>query len=110
MDARWLGPVPRSTLAPTSRAIRKAFGPPPCTVHDMASNPLTSIPVHSDTVRRLRSLKTADQTWDALLSEMADDYVPTAWYELMERRRSAGRDVPGEQVLARSRRRALRGR
>jgi hypothetical protein len=66
--------------------------------------------VHSETIRRLRSLKTADQTWDALLSEMAEDYVPTAWYDQMERRRSAGRDVPGERVLATSRRRARRGR
>ena len=76
----------------------------------MASNPLTSIPVHADVVHRLRSLKTADQTWDSLLTEMAEDYVPVAWYQLMERRRTKGRDVPGAVVLARSRRRAEQGR
>ncbi len=76
----------------------------------MASNSLTSIPVHSDVVRRLRSLKTADQTWDSLLAEMAEDYVPAAWYNMMERRRLAGRDVSGDEIISRSRLRAQRGR
>ena len=75
----------------------------------MASNPLTSIPVHADVVHRLRSLKTADQTWDSLLQDMAEDYVPPAWYELMERRRSSGRDVSGTAVISRSRRKSGRG-
>jgi hypothetical protein len=76
----------------------------------MALNPLTTIPVHADVVRRLRSLKTADQTWDTFLTEMAEDYVPPGWYEEMERRRSAGEDVAGPIVLARSRKLAARGR
>ena len=44
----------------------------------MAANPLTTIPVHAAVVNRLRTLKTADQTWDDLLSDMAEDYVPSA--------------------------------
>jgi hypothetical protein len=76
----------------------------------MASNPLTSIPVHADVVRRLRTLKTADQTWDAFLTEMADDYVPPGWCGEMERRRADGKDVAGREVLARSRELAARGR
>jgi len=76
----------------------------------MASNPLTSIPVHSDVVRRLRTLKTADQTWDAFLSEMAEDYAPPGWYAEMERRRHGGVDVPGERIIRRSRQRAKQGR
>jgi hypothetical protein len=79
-------------------------------VKDMASNPLTSIPVHADVVHRLRTLKTADQTWDDFLIEMARDYVPAGWYEEMERRRREGDDVPGRVVLRRSRELARRGR
>ncbi len=76
----------------------------------MSTNTLTTIPVHSDVVRRLRSLKTADQTWDDFLLEMAEDYVPPGWYAEMERRRRAGQDVPGKEVLTRSRELAHRGR
>jgi hypothetical protein len=76
----------------------------------MVSNPLTSIPVHADVVRRLRSLKTADQTWDTFLTEMAEDYVPPGWYGEMERRRSVGEDAAGPIVLVRSRKLAARGR
>lgn len=68
----------------------------------MATNPLTSIPVHSDVLRHLRTLKTADQTWDDFLLEMSRDYVPPGWYNEMERRRKAGVDVAGDAVLKRS--------
>jgi hypothetical protein len=79
-------------------------------VKGMASNHLTSIPVHADVVRRLRTLKTADQTWDDFLSEMAEDYVPPGWYGEMERRRQSGEDIPAAVVLRRSRELARRGR
>lgn len=75
----------------------------------MGSSPLTSIPVHSDVVRRLRTLKSADQTWDQFLMDMADDYVPPGWYEEIERRRGPGLDVPMEDVLRKSRRLAAKG-
>jgi hypothetical protein len=75
----------------------------------MASNPLTSIPVHSNVVRRLRSLKTADQTWDDFLLEMAEDHVPPGWYAELERRRTVGVDVAGPEVLRRSRAKARSG-
>lgn len=76
----------------------------------MAADTLTSIPVHSEVVRRLRALKTADQTWDTFLIEMAADYVPPGWYHEMERRRKEGEDVPGSTVIQRSRKLAKRGR
>jgi hypothetical protein len=75
----------------------------------MASNPLTSIPVHSDVVRRLRSLKTADQTWDEFLLEMAEDHVPAGWYAEVERRRTEGANIAGPVVLHRSRANARKG-
>jgi len=77
---------------------------------DMASHSLTSIPVHSDVVRRLRSLKSADQTWDDFLTDMADDYVPPGWYDEIERRRGPGVDLPMEDVLRRSRELASKGK
>lgn len=70
---------------------------------NMASHSLTSIPVHSDVVQRLRTLKSADQTWDDFLMDMADDYVPPGWYSEIERRRGPGVDIPMEDVLRRSR-------
>jgi hypothetical protein len=76
----------------------------------MASNPLTTIPIHSDVVRQLKTLKTADQTWDEFLLDMARDYVPPGWYAEMERRRHSGTDVDGPTVLKRSRELARRGR
>lgn len=76
----------------------------------MASNALTSIPVHQDVVRRLRSLKSSDQTWDDFLLEMVDDYVPRAWIEELERRANEANseDIPGDQVLRESAAKARR--
>jgi hypothetical protein len=76
----------------------------------MAGGPLTSIPGHAEVVRHLRSLKTADQTWDEFLTEMAEDYVPPGWYAETERRRIEGPDVTETAVFARSRELATHGR
>ena len=76
----------------------------------MASNALTTIPVHSDVVKRLRALKTADQTWDDFLTDMAEDYAPPGWYAEIERRRHTGSDVSGPAVVRRSRELSTRGR
>jgi hypothetical protein len=75
------------------------------TITAMASNTLTTIPVHAEVVRRLRTLKTADQTWDDFLLELASDYVPRSWVEELERRSrdSASKDISGDDVFRRSR-------
>ena len=75
----------------------------------MATERLTTIPVHSNVVRQLRSLKTADQTWDDFLLDMAEDYTPPGWYAEMERRRQSGIDVDGADVIERSRQQTRRG-
>jgi len=71
----------------------------------MASNTLTTIPVHAEVVKRLRTLKTADQTWDDFLLELASDYVPRSWVEELERRSrtSASKDIAGDDVFHQSR-------
>lgn len=76
-----------------------------------SSKGLTSITLHTDVLHRLQDLKTANQTWDDFLLELTRDYVPRAWIEELERRarEPVERDVPGDQVLRRSRaRRASR--
>ncbi len=69
----------------------------------MTGSSRTSIPVDSNVMRRLRSLKSADQTWDVFLMDMADDYVPLGWYAEIELRRGVGVDIPMDQVLQQSR-------
>ena len=72
---------------------------------------LTSITLHNDVLHRLQDLKTANQTWDDFLLELARDYVPRAWVEELERRAQdpVERDIPGDRVMRRSRaRRAAR--
>ncbi len=78
--------------------------------HTMANSTLTSIPVHSNVVRRLRSIKSADQTWDDFLMDMADDYAPPGWYAELDRRRGPGVDVPMKDVIRRSRELAAKGK
>lgn len=75
----------------------------------MAAGTLTSIALHSEVVKRLRALKTADQTWDDFLTDMAEDYTPPGWFNEMERRRRTGKDVSGSTVIRRSRELAKRG-
>ena len=71
----------------------------------------TSITLHHDVLHRLRALKTANQTWDDFLLELAREYVPRAWVDELERRAQdpVERDIPGDRVMRRSRaRRAAR--
>ncbi|MDE1820605.1 MAG: hypothetical protein KGJ23_09490 [Euryarchaeota archaeon] len=75
----------------------------------MAPDRLSSIPAHAQVIERLQKLKTANQTWDQFLLDMAEDYVPPGWYEEMERRRHSGEDVPGSEIIRRSRAQAKKG-
>jgi len=76
----------------------------------MATGTLTTIPVHAEVLRRLRTLKTADQTWDTFLLEMAEDYTPPGWYAELERRRVQGADIEGREVIRKSRAMARHGK
>ncbi len=62
-------------------------------------DPLTSISVHSSTVRLLRELKTGAQTWDDLLRVMAQDYVSPTVQAQLERQLRTERIVSGTEVL-----------
>lgn len=76
---------------------------------------VTSIPVHQSTVRALRGVKSADQTWDDFLMALADDYLsPTLKRELDRRLRSEeiipGADMKREYFEWRRRRASAKGR
>ena len=62
-------------------------------------DPLTSISVHSSTVRLLQELKTGAQTWDDLLRVMAQDYVSPTVQAQLERQLRTERIVSGREVL-----------
>jgi hypothetical protein len=64
----------------------------------MSANPMTSIPVHADVLRRLQVRKTGGKTWDEFLLDLVEDYDPPEWIAEMERRRHRGRDVPGASI------------
>ena len=70
---------------------------------------MTPIRVRSELAKRLRALKTADQTWDELLSDMAEGYAPPGWYAELECRRVTGIDLPGLKVIRQSRHRKTAG-
>lgn len=64
----------------------------------MSANPMTSIPVHTDVLRRLQDRKTGGKTWDEFLLDLIEDYDPPEWIAEMERRRARGRDVSGTSI------------
>lgn len=75
------------------------------------SKGVTSITVHTEVLEKLQDRKTANQTWDDFLLALLEDYVPRSWVEELERRARdpVAKDVPGDEVLRRSRaRRAAR--
>jgi len=70
------------------------------TIMAMMSTPdaITSIPVRQSTLRALRSAKMADQTWDDFLIALADDYIPPALKQDLDRRLRQERIIPGRQM------------
>jgi hypothetical protein len=76
----------------------------------MAQNPMTSIPVHADVLRRLQSYKTGGKTWDKFLAELLEDYDPPEWLAEIERRRGRGKFVPQEEIERLHLEQAHRGR
>ena len=73
-------------------------------------DPLTSISVHSSTVRLLQDLKTGAQTWDDLLRTMAQDYVSPTVQAQLERQLRTEKIVSGMEVLREHERQKAKGR
>ena len=70
---------------------------------------MTSIPVHSSTLRILQGLKTGAQNWDQFLLQSFEDFLPPeTMRELVKRVREP--DVPASEVLVKHRRLKERGR
>jgi hypothetical protein len=64
----------------------------------MSANPMTSIPVHADVLRRLQDRKIGGKTWDQFLLDLVEDYDPPEWIAEMEHRRRRGRDISGASI------------
>lgn len=69
----------------------------------MAGQSLTSVRVRFDVVRRLRTLKSTDQTWDDFLMGMPDVYVRPGWHAELAVGRGPGIDSLFRGLLKRSR-------
>jgi len=65
---------------------------------DVSANPMTSIPIHADVLRRLQARKTGGKTWDDFLLDLVEDFDPPEWTVEMERRKRRGRDVSGTLI------------
>lgn len=72
-------------------------------------DPLTSISVHSSTVRLLQDLKTGAQTWDDFLRAMAQDYVSPTVQAQLERQLRTEKIVSGTEVLKEHERQKAQG-
>ncbi len=69
----------------------------------MASDPITTISVHSSTRRLLESVKVAGESYDELLQELVEaNYSPAFLKELRRRIRESAR-YPAEQVFREAR-------
>ncbi len=69
---------------------------------------MTSIPVHSSTLRFLQGLKTGAQNWDQFLLQSFEDFLPPD--TLRELAARAGEpSTPASEVLAKHLRRKARG-
>ena len=74
-----------------------------------SADPITSIPVHTSTLRLLQGLKTGAQNWDQFLLESFEDFLPPETLRELARRTKEP-DVPASTVLARHRKLRTIGR
>lgn len=72
----------------------------PLIITIMMSSPdaITSIPLHQSTLRVLRRVKSAAETWDEFLITVTDDYVSPALKTELDKRFKADRIVPGAEA------------
>jgi hypothetical protein len=73
------------------------------------ADPLTSIPVHSSTLRLLQRLKTGAQNWDDFLLQSFEDFLPPETLSELQRRERE-RSVPASAVFDRHEKLRARGR
>ena len=74
-----------------------------------SADPLTSIPVHTSTLRLLQGLKTGAQNWDRFLLESFEDFLPPETLRELARR-AREPDIPASVVLAKHEKLRAHGR
>jgi hypothetical protein len=74
-----------------------------------SADPLTSIPVHTSTLRLLQALKTGAQNWDQFLLESFEDFLPPETLRELGRR-TREPDVLASKVYAQHKKLLARGR
>ena len=70
----------------------------------MATDTMTSISVHSSTLKMLQSFKKGDMTWDDVLVDFIEEHVPKEFVREMVRRSEEDSGIPWEDVERRRKR------
>jgi mRNA-degrading endonuclease RelE of RelBE toxin-antitoxin system len=52
----------------------------------MAADPITSLSIHTSTLRMLRPFKRGDMTWDDVLLDFIEEHVPKEFIDAMVHR------------------------
>ena len=65
----------------------------------MASDRMTSISVHSSTLRMLQPFKKGDMTWDDVLIDFIEEHVPEEFVRAMIHEAEKGPGIPWRQVM-----------
>lgn len=60
----------------------------------MGTDSMTSISVHSSTVRMLQAFKRGDMTWDDVLIDFIEEHVPAEFVTEMIRQSREGKNLP----------------
>ncbi len=63
-----------------------------------ATDAITSIPLHQSTLRVLRRVKSAAETWDEFLINVTDDYLSPSLRAELDRRLTSDRIVTGAEA------------
>ena len=64
----------------------------------MATDRMTSIPVHASTVRMLQPFKRGDMTWDDVLIVFIVEHVPEEFVRAMIQEAEKGPGIPFDEV------------
>lgn len=59
---------------------------------------MTSISVHSSTLRMLQPFKKGDMTWDDVLIDFLEEHVPREFVRAMIRKAEKGPGIPFDEV------------
>ena len=71
----------------------------------MATDRLTTISIHTSTLRMLQPFKKGDMTWDDVLIDFIEERVPEEFVKEMIRQAEEGPGIPWQQVSEERKRR-----